>query len=73
MTTKLAQPEDETSDWNTVICPWCLHRHRDAFEMVDYVSENWIDGKCGRCDKSIRFRVETRHTYHCEPIQKESE
>ena len=63
-----AAPESETRDYAGIVCPWCGHRHRDSFEMVDFTNESSVDGECASCEKPIRFRGEVHHSYICEPI-----
>ena len=61
-------PAKETRDSCTVVCPWCNYRHSDGWEMVNYRTEEFKDGECGSCGKSIRYRVHVSHTYVCEPV-----
>lgn len=57
------EPE-ETSDTYWLICPYCQHKHNDAWEKCE---DKARERECESCGRKFLCWSETQTTYHAEP------
>jgi hypothetical protein len=62
----LVEEPDVTESSSCVICPYCEHRHRDAWEVCNKDgSQGSFD--CDECGKKFICWVETTYSYWAKP------
>lgn len=59
-----ADAPEETWSGAGLICPYCKHLHRDAYE---YVTESGHETECHSCSKPFLCRSNIRVTYYGRP------
>lgn len=64
------EPE-ETSNDKGVVCPYCGHLHKDAWEWTR--DDECGETECDSCEREFKWSVYTSITYYGKPIAKEGE